>query len=59
MERYEFKYNGLFPDDYGEWVRWEDMKHLIPFHEAVMSYMKERTEEVAKGTSKLMPRGIL
>jgi len=51
--------NDIKPDENGEWVRWEDIKHLMPIHEALMKCVDKTAERIIKGTTNIKPIGIM
>jgi len=47
-------------DNEGEWVKWQDIKHLIPFHKALMEQLLKTESEITNDNpSKRRPIGIM
>jgi hypothetical protein len=45
-------------DSNGEWVKWDDIKHLMPIHEALMDYINKESDRLLQGDSTKIPKGI-
>jgi hypothetical protein len=64
IQRYNFETDddcGVIPieDNDGKWVKYDDIKHLMPFQEELEKYLEKDIERLINGTSTLEPIGIM
>jgi hypothetical protein len=63
IQRYNF--NSVTNDEFyeednnGEWVKWDDIKHLMPFQEKLEEYLDKDVKKIINGTSTQEAKGIL
>jgi hypothetical protein len=47
-------------NDNGEWVKWDDIKHLMPFQEEIEKYLEKDAKIILNGNPNAeKPKGII